>query len=495
MTVPYFTAEEIRTAEAELFARVAEGVPMRRASWGLATEVAAELRRRTGGVTGRRVGVLAGSGDNGGDALWAGAFLRRRGVAVEAVLLKPERAHKAGLHALLQAGGRVVAELGPADLVLDGIVGISGKGSLRPDAARHVAAVTAPIVSVDLPSGVDPDTGSVDGPAVQAALTVTFGGYKRVHALAAHQCGRIGYVPIGLELPKSMVQSLTDREVGGAWPVPAAEDDKYTQGVVGISAGSDVYPGAAVLCVGGAVAAKSGMVRYAGTAREQVLARYPEVIATTAIEDAGRLQAWVAGPGFGTGKKESKALAALLAQDLPTVVDADGLTLAANNPSLVRGRKAPTLLTPHAGEFERLTGAAPKPDRLTATQQLASDWGVTVLLKGRATVIADPSGEVLIVEAGSSWAATAGSGDVLSGIVGALLASGIPPLTAAAMGAHAHARAALIAAGFPGAPASASTLMGAVRPAIGALRSAATPGVADATKRAGSRSLMAGSAP
>lgn len=483
MTVPYFTADEIRAAEAELFARVAEGVPMRRASWGLAAEVAKELRRSTGAVAGAHVGLLVGSGDNGGDALWAGSFLRRRGVAVEAVLLKPERAHKAGLAAFRNAGGRIVDALSPEnDLVLDGIVGISGKGPLRPDAAEHVSRITAPIVAVDLPSGIDPDTGAVSGPAVQAALTVTFGGYKRVHALAAHRCGRVVLVRIGLDLPASPVQALTDREVAQAWPVPAADDDKYTQGVVGIAAGSAVYPGAAVLSVGGAVAAKSGMIRYVGTAREQVLARYPEVIATEKVAEAGRVQAWAVGPGFGTGKPEAKILAAILEQDLPTLLDADALTIIAKNPELVRNRNAPTLLTPHAGEFERLTSVSPDTGRIKAVQQLAADWGVTVLLKGRATVIGCPEGRIRLCEAGSSWGATAGSGDVLSGIIGALLACDREPLDAAAMGAHVHARAALLAAGDPAAPISASVLRDAVRPAIASVRaSVKNAGVADAT--------------
>src|SRR5690606_17772442 len=151
---------------------------MRRAAYGLATVVAAELRSRSGGIAGRRVGVLVGSGDNGGDALWAGAMLRRRGLAVTAVLLKPERAHAAGLAALRRAGGRICAdpaaaltELSGADVVVDGIVGISGRGSLRPDAAGIIAGVTVPIIAADLPSGVDPDTGAVDGPAVPAAGT------------------------------------------------------------------------------------------------------------------------------------------------------------------------------------------------------------------------------------------------------------------------------------------------------------------------------------
>src|SRR5262245_60404847 len=179
---------------------------MRRAAFGLATSVASLLRSLTGGTAGRRVKLLVGAGNNGGDALWAGAFLRRRSVAVTAVLLNPERAHAAGLAAVRRAGGRVVsAEAGAAavagaDLVMDGIVGLSARGPLRPAAADLGDRITAPVLAVDLPSGVDPDTGAVDGPAVRADVTVTFGCHKPVHVLGAGavRCGQVYLVDIGL---------------------------------------------------------------------------------------------------------------------------------------------------------------------------------------------------------------------------------------------------------------------------------------------------------
>ncbi|MGU3431704.1 NAD(P)H-hydrate dehydratase [Actinomycetes bacterium M1A6_2h] len=464
----YYTADEVRNAEGPLIASLPEGVPMRRAAHGLSVVIASELRSVAGGVSGRRVGMLVGSGDNGGDALWAGAALRRRGVAVEAVLLAPDRAHPAGLAAYRRAGGRVVTELAEPDLVVDAIVGLSGRGALRPDAARLVSEITAPIVAVDLPSGVDPDTGVVDGPAVTAAVTVTFGALKPVHALAGDRCGRTVLVPIGLDPAPSTITAFTDDEVGALWPVPGPQDDKYTQGVVGVVAGSETFPGAAVLCVGAATTATSGMVRYVGTGRDNVLRHWPEVVATEELADAGRVQAWVMGPGAGTDWKALETLRTILATDLPVLVDADGLTLLAEHSDLVRERSAPTVLTPHAGEFERLTGSSPAPDRISAARQLAAEWDVTVLLKGRATVIADPDGQVSVNDAGSSWASTAGSGDVLSGMLGALLAAGMQPRTAAAAAARAHAVAARLAAS--GAPVSAGPLLQAVRPAIRSLR-------------------------
>lgn len=474
----YYPAEVVRAAEAPLLAALPDGTLMRRAAYGLARVVAAELRERTGAIGGRRVSLLVGTGDNGGDALWAGTFLRKRGVAVTALLLDPDRVHGPGLRALQKAGGQVVPatpeRLNDPDLVLDGIVGISGKGSLRPAAARLVEAITAPIVAVDTPSGVDPDTGAVDGPSVSAAVTVAFGAYKPVHALAAPACGRLELVDIGLDLPDAHLVAADPAEIGAIWPVPGPDDDKYTQGVVGIHAGSARYPGAAVLCTGAAVAASSGMVRYAGSAAAQVVTRHPEVVATTTVGSAGRVQAWVVGPGGGVDDEAAGALRDILATDLPVVVDADGLTLLAREPHLVRGRSAPTLLTPHAGEFARLTGTAPGADRLAAVRALAADWGVHVLLKGRATLVAAPDGKVFVNEAGGSWAATAGAGDVLAGVAGALAASGMPVGLAAVAAARAHALAANLAAGDPRtggtAPVAAQAIVSRLGDAIRLLR-------------------------
>jgi len=493
-----WTVEQVRAAEREVMARVPDGTLMRRAAYGLAVHVAGLLAGRTGGVVGRRAVLLVGAGDNGGDALWAGAFLRRRGVAVTAVLLSPERAHPAGLAALRRRGGRTVSasdldgalrELGRADVVVDGIVGLSGRGPLRPAAASLVGAVTAPIVAVDLPSGVDPDTGAVDGPAVvdgpgsvdrlavTAALTVTFGALKPVHVLAPHRCGPVRLVDIGIgdALPAPTVHVLDDADVGALWPVPGPDDDKYTQGVVGIAAGSATYPGAAVLTSGAAVHATSGLVRYAGTAADQVRARWPELVATGSVSDAGRVQAWVVGPGLGTGSDGRRAVRHALAAGVPLCVDADAITLLATDPTLWDAREpgVPVVITPHDREFARIAGDV-GPDRVAAARAAAARLGVTVLLKGHATVVADPDGAVLVHPSPSSWPATAGSGDVLAGLVGALLAAGIAPLVAAGAAVHVHGRAAVLAAVGPGgaAPIGASALLAAVPDAIRAVRAA-----------------------
>ena len=480
----YYTADAVREAEAPLLASLPEGGLMRRAAYGLATVITVELKARTGGIAGRQVCAVVGSGDNGGDALWASTFLRRRGAAAAAVLLNPERTHKKALAAFTRAGGRVVESV-PAttDLVIDGVVGISGSGPLRPAAAEVFAAVDEagiPVVAVDIPSGVDVQTGAAAGPHVHAALTVTFGGLKPVHALG--DCGRVELVDIGLDLPSTDMLGFDAADVAARWPVPGPKDDKYTQGVTGVLAGSSTYPGAAVLCTGAAVAATSGMVRYAGSAAQQVLSHWPEVIAAPSASASGRVQAWAVGPGLGSDDTGASAVWFALSTDLPVIVDADALTILAAHPDLVTNRTAPTILTPHAGEFARLARAAwpartdgaspPGDDRVAATRRLADHFGATVLLKGNVTVIAEPGGPVYLNPAGQSWAATAGSGDVLSGMIGALLAAGLPAGEAAAAAAFVHARAANLSAADPGprpAPTSASRILAHLRCAVASL--------------------------
>ncbi|GAA3664389.1 bifunctional ADP-dependent NAD(P)H-hydrate dehydratase/NAD(P)H-hydrate epimerase [Lentzea roselyniae] len=451
--------ERVKSAEEELMAVVPPGSLMRKAAFGVATHALRLLSGR------RRVTLLVGAGNNGGDALWAGYFLRRRGVGVSAILLNPAKAHAEGLSAFRRAGGRIVDEVGTPDLVIDGIVGLSARGPLRPDAAALVESVRAPILAVDLPSGIDPDTGEISGPFVRAHTTVTFGCLKPVHALA--DCGDVHLVDIGLR-PTDPDFVLLDRS-DIAWPVPGPSDDKYTQGVTGVAAGSATYPGAAVLSTGAAVLATSGMVRYAGPAADAIRARWPETICTGSITDAGRVQAWVVGPGTGTGSSSDGVLRSVLEAGVPVIADADAITLLAQHPTLwdARDPDTPLVLTPHDREFERLAGPVGV-DRVAAARKAAQRFNAVVLLKGHRTVVAAPDGRALVNSATSSWPATAGSGDVLSGIIGALLAGGVEPFLAAGYAAYAHVLAAELAA--DGAPVPASGLMEAIPAAIRALR-------------------------
>ncbi|MEU1313631.1 NAD(P)H-hydrate dehydratase [Streptomyces tibetensis] len=463
-----YSVETVRNAERELMARLPEGALMQRAAAGLAAACADLLGR----VYGSRVVLLVGSGDNGGDALYAGARLARRGAGVTAVLLAPERAHAGGLAALRRAGGRVAgtgraeALVEGADIVLDGIVGIGGKGGLRPDAVPLAAAAArsrGAVVAVDLPSGVDADTGEVHGEAVRADLTVTFGTHKPGLLIdpAREYAGSVRLVDIGLELPaEPELEALQHDDVARLLPVPRAESDKYRRGVVGIAAGSARYPGAAVLAVSGALRGGAGAVRYVGPAGDAVIARFPEtLVSDQGPKHAGRVQAWVVGPGAGD---DAATVAEVLAADVPVLIDADGLRLA--DSEVVRGRRAPTLMTPHAGEAAALLGvdrAEVEGGRLAAVRELSRRYGATVLLKGSTTLVADSGGGAVRVNpTGTGWLATAGSGDVLSGLGGSLLAAGLSAVDAGSAGAYLHGLAGRLAA--DGAPVGAHDVAEAV---------------------------------
>lgn len=465
------TALQIREAERQLMATLPPGVLMQRAATGLAVATARFLDH----VYGARVLLLVGAGNNGADTLWAGAQLARRGAQVTARAVGEQR-DAAAIAAFRAAGGRLHHSGGPVDVVLDGLVGIGGSGPLR-EAATAALADVDPLrtIAVDLPSGIDADTGMAAGPVARAALTVTFGTLKPglfVGAGAEH-AGRVHLVDIGLGpwLPDPVVRLLD----GVDRPEPQVDLDKYSRGVVGIAAGSQTYTGAAVLAVGAAVHAGAGMVRYTGAphAAEQVRSRWPEAVVTelvgAAVVDAGRVQAWVVGPGLGTDATAAAALEAVLGSDVPVLVDADGLTLLAQHPQWVRGRQAPTVLTPHDREYARF-GAEPGSDRIGAARALADDLGCTVLLKGAATVIAGPGGVTFVNDTGTPQLATAGTGDVLSGAIGALLAGGEDATTAAAMAAHLHGLAGQLSAG--GGTTSASRLLDAWPDAV----MAASPG-------------------
>jgi hydroxyethylthiazole kinase-like uncharacterized protein yjeF len=431
------TVAQVRAAEAALMARLPEGALMQRAAAGLAYAVLELL----GSAYGRRVLLLVGSGDNGGDALYAGALLARRGVAVEAWLLS-DHAHEAGVEALRRAGGRVVdsPSVRP-EIVVDGIVGIGGRPGLRPDAAEAVRLLHGvPVVAVDTPSGVGVDTGEIDGDHVTAALTVTFGTHKACHLVdpAAAAAGAVHLVDIGLDLPAPALEALQPRDVAALLPWPTPDAQKYDRGVVGIRCGSPEYPGAGLLSVAGAATGLAGMVRYVGADRVADLVReqHPEVVGP------GRVQAWVVGSGG--GDQARVALVEATSDGVPVVVDADALQ------HVTGPLDVPAVLTPHAGELAAMLGeerGAIEARPLHFVTQAAERYAATVLLKGRRTLVAEQGRPTRVTTTGVPWLATAGAGDVLGGLVGALLAAGLTPYDAASVGSWLHAAAATIASG------------------------------------------------
>ena len=481
----------VRAAERALMDLVPPGALMARAAAGLASACTALLARHPGYVYGAHVLVLAGTGDNGGDALYAGALLARRGAAVTAIAAGP-KAHEGGAAELIAAGGRFLpgaadtgtgtgagawadagvarAEaFGRADLILDGLLGIGGRSGLRgpfADLARQADQARqgeGTVVAVDLPSGIDADTGAVEGLAVRADVTVTFGAIKPGLLIdpGASHAGAVDLVDIGLgpyltDPPFALAPQRDD--IAGLVPRPGPESDKYRRGVVGLLAGSDRFAGAAVLATGGAVRGGAGMVRVVTgkvpaaairqTWPEVVLVVHPDTPGWDLLGSAGRVQAWAAGPGMGTGPDAEARLAAVLGTDLPVLVDADGLTILSQVAGLLP-RTAPTLITPHAGELARLLGtdgASVEARRVEHARRAAARLGVTVLLKGSTTVIAPPSDQPLLVNpTGTPWLATAGTGDVLSGLAGSLLAQGLEPAQAGLCAAYLHGLAARLA--------------------------------------------------
>ncbi len=393
--------------------------------------VAAAALRLLGGAYGRQVVVVAGKGNNGADGRAAASLLARRGVRVTVV----------------DAG---VVALAPCDLIIDAAYGTGFHGSYDvPDAGR------TPVLAVDIPSGVAGDTGLVEGAAVTAAATVTFQAYKPGLLLGEgpQRCGRVEVADIGLGPGVERVATswlLEDPDV--RWlPSRPREGHKWQTAVL-VVAGSPGMMGAPSLVARSAMRAGSGYVRLGVPgapleslpAGEAVGVPLPAAAWDAAAgEAASRCRAVVTGPGLG----RSDAVGGFLrtVDEVPVVVDADGINSIGSVDqlgSLVAGRAAPVVVTPHDGEFARLTGGPPGPDRLAAVRKVAAASGAVVLLKGSTTVVAAPDGRAYFVTAGSSRLATAGTGDVLSGVIGAFLARGVPALEAAALAAHVHGRAA-----------------------------------------------------
>ena len=517
-------------AEAERRLTAATDRYMHHAAHALALAAVRELRATAGRTRGRGVLLLVGGGHNGGDALLAGALLARRGCDVTAAVATG-RPHAAALEEARRAGVRSAASppaacehaaAGGADLVIDGLTGIGARGPLRRRAAELIAPLRGAgprgerpfrVLAVDLPSGTGVDDGTLPGPVLTADRSVTFTCPRGAHLLppAARAVGRLDVVDLGLPLPRETPLAVRpdDAALARLLRAPGGADHKYTRGVVGAWAGSLAYPGAAVLTCSAAVRAGAGMVRLVAPRRvtDLVLARRPEVVPAP-----GRAQALVLGPGTDPADAPRavelrRALDAAARDFLPAVIDAGALGLL---PAVMADGARPGavhVLTPHAGEAASLltalgaarTRAGVEAAPAEAARTLAEATGATVLLKATPTLIVGPGpAPALSVDPGPGWLATAGSGDVLAGILGALLAArgarregGGPPaepaLTAdpadpaepaltAALAVRLHALAGELAAGAgpgrTGRPLAALDLAGALPAAWSALHGA-----------------------
>jgi hydroxyethylthiazole kinase-like uncharacterized protein yjeF len=458
---PICEVEAVRRAEAG--ADVPEPMLMQRAAAAVDGTCAELLRGARGRVRGAHVVGLVGTGNNGGDALWALSRLAARGVRTT-VVGEPGRMHAEGLAAARAAGARVLTWEDPgsreacrhADLVLDGILGIGGRGGLRGAPSHLLPSVIAPIVAVDVPSGVDSDTGQVTGVAVRAEVTVCFGVLKPglVVAPGREHAGTVSVVDIGL--PDVVDASAAVLDLTDLAPSATASDaHKYRRGVVGVWAGSAQYPGAALLSVAGARASGAGMVAFASSdagagpdpVANLVIASAPEVVLAQRPSDA-----LCVGPGMGTSAGAHEVLRTALGQEAPVVVDASALALLAE-PAIRdaldarTARGALTVLTPHAGEFERL-GYDLAGGPLQGARAAAADSGCVVVLKGPGTVIAAPDGRTYVDTYGTPALSTAGTGDVLAGLLAGRLASAVR--ADPGLGAAGCARVAAAAVGLHG---------------------------------------------
>ncbi len=440
-----YTGTQIREAERPLLESGAGAVLMQRAAYGLANAVVRELATRGIRAYGASVAVLAGKGNNGGDGLFAAALLAGRGMRTTAVLTAGD-AHPEGLAAFERAGGRartltdhnaseLAAATAHADVVIDAVLGTGARGGLRGSAASLVEQLSAAahglVVACDIPSGVDADTGEAHAPVLPADITVTFGGAK-VGLLSdpgADYAGRVVVIPIGIEnrLPWPALRRLEAVDLSALLPRPARRAHKYSRGVLGVVAGSAAYPGAAVLACRGALAAGVGMVRYLGPPEVAELVRQacPEVVCSTGTVTETHVQAWLVGCGLDEADGQQLQRARDAADSgLPTIADAGAL------PALPDVLAPQVVLTPHAGELSALLGrlgeeldrSAVEASTLAAVRQAAGLTEATILLKGATTLVASPFQDFYSQADGTPWLATAGSGDVLAGIIGALMA-------------------------------------------------------------------------
>lgn len=460
------TAEEARRLDAETIAGGTPGIV-------LMERAAARVAGEIGGVLGRRpelaadVVVLAGMGNNGGDGFEVARLLaapRSRGRLTVLLVGDPARltSDAATTFGRLEPAGipvrqvRVPADLEPlrrATLAVDALFGTGltrpvADGSLE-EAAVRLASRAPFVVAVDLPSGLMGSEPGIPGSHVVADLTVTFGHPKIAHVRlpAAGECGRLVVAPIGLRGEDGTAEGsgpdgVTAVDVRRVIPRRAPDGHKGVYGTLGVIGGSVGMAGAPALAARAAFRCGAGkvVVLTPDAVRAIVHVLCPE--ATTAAREAGygSFQALAVGPGLGTTGESERDLLDALASNLPVIFDADALNLAAGRPELFR-RPAPTVLTPHPGEAARLLGVSTGEigrDRRQAAVDLACRAGAVVVLKGFRSIVATPGGVVSIVLAGNPGMATGGSGDVLTGAVGAFLARGLGPREAACAGAFLH---------------------------------------------------------
>ncbi len=466
--IEVLTSEEMRHADELTIASGTDGYALMQRAGLAVAEAAAGLAERTYGP----VLVIAGRGNNGGDGFVAATELARRGYRVSVMLLCRRETLK-GDAALAAADwpGRVLpcdpAALGKPALIIDALFGAGLDRPVKGDPRDMIEAINAsgvPVLSVDLPSGINGSTGEVMGVAVDATETITFFRKKPGHLLLpgrAH-CGRVRVADIGIpETVLGEIAVATFENLPELWrdafPVPRLDGHKYSRGHAVIASGGMATTGAARLTARGALRAGAGLVTLASphdalsinaAALTAIMVRpADDVLAFARLLSDVRYNAVVIGPGGGVGARTRDLALTAIGAGRGVVLDADALTSFADAPrvlfdAIAAARDARVVLTPHEGEFRRLfgdidTGLA-KVERARTAAQLS---GAVIVLKGADTVIAAPDGRAAISANAPPWLATAGSGDVLAGMTCAMLAQGAAAFEAACIGVWMHGEA------------------------------------------------------
>ena len=485
--LPVFTAAEMRALDARAIREL--GIPGPRLMDNAGTGAAALIARWLAPIRGKAVVVVCGKGNNGGDGFVVARRLKARGAAVR-VFLVGRRAEVRGdaADALGRWRGRVeeveepsglARALGGADVIVDALLGTGVSGAARGPVAAAIEAINragaggVPVVALDLPSGLDSDRGALLGPTVKAWRTVTFAGLKRslLLAPAAAQAGVVDIADIGVPAEETRRGITTWRleatDVRGSFPPRDRDAHKGRFGHLLVVAGSLGKTGAAVLAGRAALRSGVGLCTIAVPASQQPIVAaqapeymteaLPETVAQSLslkardriVELARRMDAVALGPGLSLDPEAQELVRGLIRElPRPMVVDADALSALAGHLDLLRQAAGPRALTPHPGEMARMLGTtieAVQADRIEVTRTFAREHGVAIALKGAGTVIAGPDGHVAINPTGNPGMAKGGSGDVLTGIVGALLAREIEPAGALRAGCYVHGLAADVA--------------------------------------------------
>ncbi len=424
--IPILTPDEMTAVDT---AAVAGGTSLETLIDRAGRAVALEALQMLGGTYGRRVTVVAGPGNNGADGRVAAKVLSQRGVVVRVV--EPD-----------------CAELGVNDLVIDAAFGTGFRDEYLAPSVNGAA-----VLAVDIASGIDGTTGAQRGIAVQATRTITFGALKPGLVLGdgLAASGEVKVAEIGLDISAATCHLATDEDI--RWWVPERKSNAHKwNSATWIIAGSRGLTGAARLAALGALRSSAGYVRLStpgpGAGPEDPIeaigfALPVEFWDRDVLYAQDRMSSIVIGPGLGRDDATKASVRTVVAgAECAVVVDADALWALGDRPQrFTSGRRGPTVLTPHAGEFIQLIGGDIGADRVAAVRDLAVQTNAVVLLKGPTTIVAAPDGRTRLITSGSRALASAGTGDVLAGVIGAFLARGADPFEAAAAAAHVHGRA------------------------------------------------------